>query len=249
MFNVCQISLLSSFSGQGRMFNVCQISLLSRLSRAADVTMGNCSSDLRRHMRHNNVSGVLRVVQEAGEGSPDIINEDFTADCILDSCQRNMNTPVHTALSFHQMEILEILLQYGGDPNAPSRHYGQTALHQAARQNNMAAVTMLLKYGADLHATDNSGRLPIHCAAGSLTARTRNNVDVLRHLAEIGRPEDVRAKDASGNTPLHFAVKAECLEAVKYLLERGADMNAANDVGKTPRDLARIYFKQELDNL
>ena len=207
--------------------------------------MGNCSSQLRRHMRDGDAAGVQRVVEAAGEGSPDLINEDFTVDCLLDSCQQNIRTPLHTALMHRQMDILEILLKYGGDPNTPSRHFGHTILHQAARQNNLAAATMAVKYGADVHAADNVGKLPIHDAAGCLWEH--RNIDALRYLVEeVGRPEDIHIKDDSGDTPLHAAVRRDYLKAVEYLIERGADMKATNGDGKTPMDLARSEFRDKL---
>ena len=49
--------------------------------------MGN-TSPLRRAILDNDDSKVERILQEAGEGSPDLINEDYTSDCL---CNRSFN--------------------------------------------------------------------------------------------------------------------------------------------------------------
>ena len=213
--------------------------------------MGNCSSPLRRHIRNYDAEGVQREVEAAGEGSPDLINEDFSADCILDSCQRNQNTVLHTAMSYGQLDILDILLKYGGDPDTRSRYHGQMILHQAARQNNLAAVRMIVKYDADVHALDDEGRMPLHSSAGSLTARMNQNVTVLQYLLEdVGKSRDINVQDSSGNTPLHAAVIAEHSAAAKYLIEKGADMDITNNRGNKPGDLinqAKDSFRYEMN--
>jgi len=211
--------------------------------------MGNFSSELRRYIHSDNQYGLIHLLEKAGEGSPDIINEDYTADCLLESCQRNVYNPVHTAVMMERVKILEILLKYGGDSNVHSREYKHTPLHQAARLNNLKMVTILLKYGADIHAKDNLDRMPIHYAASSLASRIRGNIRVLRHLVKVGRPEDVRARDYYGDTPLHHAVKVEHLKAVKYLIKSGASMEDTNDNGQTPSDVANKIFKPKLNLL
>ncbi|WP_375603618.1 ankyrin repeat domain-containing protein [Wolbachia endosymbiont of Anurida maritima] len=46
--------------------------------------------------------------------------------------------------------------------------------------------------------------------------------------------KDVNVKNDKGNTPLHLAVEEGNLEAVKHLIEKGADLNAPDKHGWTP---------------
>lgn len=50
---------------------------------------------------------------------------------------------------------------------------------------------------------------------------------------------DVMAIDESGNTPLHNAARRTYVDAVRLLLEYGADPGALNHVGATPADMVR----------
>jgi hypothetical protein len=52
------------------------------------------------------------------------------------------------------------------------------------------------------------------------------------------RPEDVRAKDTAGETPLHYAASRGSLEVARLLLAAGADAYAATDFGTTPLAMA-----------
>jgi len=54
----------------------------------------------------------------------------------------------------------------------------------------------------------------------------------------IAQGATVEDKDQNENTALHHAVKGH-LEVVKFLVSKGADVNARNDCGDTPLDLAR----------
>lgn len=53
-----------------------------------------------------------------------------------------------------------------------------------------------------------------------------------------GQPDLVNAKDEKGSTPLHLASFKGYLEVAKFLLEKGADIEAVNGRGFTPLQLA-----------
>ena len=58
---------------------------------------------------------------------------------------------------------------------------------------------------------------------------------------EVQRDHDqinVKDTDMAGATALDFAVKHDCLDVTKYLLENGADVNARKTDGLTPLHLA-----------
>ncbi|MGL9779745.1 MAG: ankyrin repeat domain-containing protein [Wolbachia sp.] len=50
--------------------------------------------------------------------------------------------------------------------------------------------------------------------------------------------KDVNVKNDKGNTPLHLAVEEGNLEAVKHLIEKGADINAIGQHRRTPLCIA-----------
>ena len=53
-------------------------------------------------------------------------------------------------------------------------------------------------------------------------------------------PAEVRATEADGTTPLHWAVRSDDLETSKALLRAGANASAANRYGVTPLSLAAV---------
>lgn len=68
--------------------------------------------------------------------------------------------------------------------------------------------------------------------------------DAIRHLISIGVP--VNGKDRYGNTPLHYAARAKNVEAMKALLDAGANIDAVNRDGVTP---LRQLLLRKPDNL
>ena len=212
--------------------------------------MGNrYTSPLRKAIRSNDTETLRELLESAGEGAPDLINEDYSSDCLLGfcNCQRNFQSPLLSAISLTKsFEIVEILLKYGADPNSTGA-WQQTGLHLAGRQNNLAISKLLIKYRADLYQTDNDSRYPIHAASLSLTSAQTGNVDVLRYyLEEVGKSEDVALKNVSGETPLHDASHWNNVFAIRYLLDHGADPREKNNAGRTPYDLAKSDEARQL---
>src|SRR5687767_312867 len=74
-----------------------------------------------------------------------------------------------------------------------------------------------VEQGADIDARDTYGRTPLHNRAASRNGR----IEVLLALGA-----DIHVKDANGDTPLHKAAMFANADAVRLLMERGADRNS-----------------------
>ena len=70
--------------------------------------------------------------------------------------------------------------------------------------------------------------------------RAGSDGDIAEIERLIGLGYDVNLFDDMGNTPLHYAVESEQVEAVKMLLRHGALINANDEatIGETPLSLA-----------
>jgi len=120
---------------------------------------------------------------------------------------------------------------------------GRMPLHHAAAMNRPAMVRLLLELGADAGATDDVGRTALTVAASSkagpdvlellqgagatfdlLAALTLRRYD----LAERLLAEDSRRIGADGRdtVALHLLVAQRDVAGVKWLIERGVDVNA-----------------------
>lgn len=71
--------------------------------------------------------------------------------------------------------------------------------------------------------------------AGMIGGAQDNNIPVLKKW--INDEVACNKRDADGNTPLHVAVRAGSLDAVHYLIEHGAIVDAVNDQGMRPLHL------------
>jgi len=144
-------------------------------------------------------------------------------------------------------DIIELLINYGADPNAYTGIYHLrecdysyldgnylTPLIYAVKSNpNPDVVEMLVKLGArvDDH-TDEDGMTPLMYAV-----KSNPNTDIIQRLVELGADlnartiapcEDICPPDAV--TALHFAP----LEAAKMLIKLGADLDSRDFYGRTP---------------
>jgi ankyrin repeat protein len=124
---------------------------------------------------------------------------------------------VAEAAERRDVEALRALLTAGADPNA-SQPDGATALHWAAHWNDLGAADLLIRAGAKVDAVTDLGVFPL-----SLACTNGSAVMVGRLLAARG---DADAALPSGETALMTCARTGTTDAVRGLLERGADVDA-----------------------
>lgn len=117
-----------------------------------------------------------------------------------------------------QQEIVQLLLDWGAQPNIKDR-CGRTAVEIAASVKHDNVVKLLVSHGAD-----------IDLATASLLGDT----DLVRQL--ITRGVDVNTRTAEGLTPLMLATQRGKDEVAELLLANGADVDAVTNDGWTALD-------------
>jgi hypothetical protein len=126
-------------------------------------------------------------------------------------------TPLISAAYLGDVEMVEVLLNYGADIQAQTI-FGRTALHWAAGSHHFSdpeVVRLLLKYGADinLRAIIDGGITPLHSAAAG------GRADAVRVLLEHGASVD--EKNTWGRTAFQVARTDE----IKKLLSEHSAKN------------------------
>jgi uncharacterized protein len=87
------------------------------------------------------------------------------AGAAVNSASRNalQATPLHSAAAADNLEIVNLLLINGADPNNREQG-GFTPLHVAAQNGNLDILRALIFGGADLDARSDDGKLPVDIA-------------------------------------------------------------------------------------
>ncbi|CAI7678719.1 unnamed protein product [Penicillium pancosmium] len=161
-------------------------------------------------------------------------------------------TSLIAACQTGKLWIVQLLLQHGADPNV-ANHLGVTPLRQAIIRGHTDIVQLLLEMGSDPNAPDSQGSTPLHCAAhgssveilealvesGATLQSDSLDRDVLHVYAQKGHTEalkflldkfkqPVSASNKYGVTLLHTAASDGMLDTVKFLVGKGANVNAAS---------------------
>ncbi|KAI1967138.1 hypothetical protein LOZ58_000635 [Ophidiomyces ophidiicola] len=131
-------------------------------------------------------------------------------------------TPLFHAAISNDIDIFKELLDWGADVNVKDSFH-TTPLHMAMRFSAPPISNLLLERGADPLAKDLNGLTPLHAAAFS---GFETNLPVIHRLLKLGA--DINARTRSGKTPLMYALGSKHTAKIKYLLERGAEVNATN---------------------
>ena len=158
------------------------------------------------------------------------------------------------------------LLELGANPNTADNQ-GRTVLHKIS---SLPAAHFVRRFewlqkaeiSLDLHARDNQGFMPIHCAAAAADrnvlklveagadpqSRINSRCNALHLAAGAGQASalgllcklytdhgwDIDHRDENGRSPLHYAAASGSSECVFYLLQAGSVVNVQDRQGLTP---------------
>jgi ankyrin repeat protein len=206
------------------------------------------------------------LMKAAQSGWEPIVAELIRAGADLNLADDNRDTALHYSAQFGHTRVMKLLLDAGANPDLQDKwkrtplilcactcnrdafrvlmdknvgielatpHSG-TALQNASGYGQLAMVNELLARGANAnHSSQNTGETPL------ITACKWNHAQVVIPLLSAGA--DVKARDHSGRTALHYAI-APILNVplVELLLEKGADPAVADNNGVTPITQARL---------
>lgn len=95
----------------------------------------------------------------------------------------------------------------------------------------------------DAHTKSNLDDYPLHIAS------KRGNLDEIKLFFGTGLFNNNLQQGESGYTPLHNCVRFNHYDCAKFLLERGADQDIANNDGQTPLDTAKNLGNDDMVEL
>lgn len=138
--------------------------------------------------------------------------------------------------------LVQDLVAQGADVNKIMDKTGESPLHLAARYSRADMAKRLLDHGADANAQDNTGRTPLHAAVAA------DAIGVFQILLR-NRATNLNARMHEGTTPLILAARLAIEGMVQDLISAEADINAADNSGKTALHWAAAVNNVEAVNI
>ena len=177
----------------------------------------------------------------------------------------NNPAPIPTGL-VSDLEFVEALVAHGADIDALEtkeprgadgsetggyrnvlNRVGATPFLLAAKAVDLELMRLLVRLGADPLLPNEDGTTPLMVSAGvgiwavgESPGTNEEALDAVKLMLELG--DVVATVDANGNTALHGAVIRGSEPLVRFLVERGADLEAVNEKGWAPLTIAEGVF-------
>jgi ankyrin repeat protein len=171
-------------------------------------------------VRVANRHGIAPLHLAATNGNATIAQQLIAAGADVNGATPGGETPLMMAARTGDPETITTLLSRGADVDAREGWRGQTALMWAATENNAEAIRLLIQAGADIKTQSMGGRF-----TAFLFAVRGGRLDAARALLDAGT--DVNERLPDGMSALVLALYNAHYEMAAYLLDRGADPNAA----------------------
>jgi ankyrin repeat protein len=167
-------------------------------------------------------------------------------------------TALMFASTYGRASAMELLLEYGADPNIQGGVSGNTALMSTITFCRLNDMKLLIAYGADPNIPDKDGYTALSKAQRLGCA---NIVAYLKYIGEkypssknifeaakfgdlskvqqfIREGADVNSIDKDGVPVLNWALESNQIDVIEELLKAGSNVNTSDDVGITPLILA-----------
>lgn len=217
---------------------------------------------------------VKTIFDAVSQGDVDTLRANLNSDSSLANVKQNNETPLHRAAAKGDTTIAKLLLDSGADVNGLSEGWEWRPIVHAAWRNHLDMVKLLIEHGADV--TQRGGQ-PIHYAgqrghkeicrilvkAGAIDdliqppdpdvlavfrAAYSYDASTLTKLLTTN-PQLANARDVEGRTPMHEAATNGAVEAIRVLIDGGADVNAEDNDGETPIQRASSHQQGEVCQL
>ncbi len=144
-------------------------------------------------------------------------------------------TPLDLAVDKRPKTTVEALREAGAEHGNP---LGRELLNMAEK-GDLARVKELIKQGANIYIKDSWGCTPI------LEAALKGHLEIVKLLIDCGAEVNVVNKETN-QTVLHMASKASNSDLVKFLIAKGADVDAIDYWKNTPLFSAASGNKKEI---
>jgi len=133
-------------------------------------------------------------------------------------------TAIFGAARMGWLDVVKVLVDFGARVDLVARSDGATPLHLAASFGHVSVVEYLFNLGPNIPSYQPGYKYPIHTAAQH------------GHIAVVAVLGDINLRMPEGISVLHMAVHGGQENMVRYLIDRGADLDAQDDEGGTVLD-------------
>jgi ankyrin repeat protein len=162
------------------------------------------------------------------DGDLETVKRLLSQDPSLARCQYHYRKPLYFAVRENRLEVADYLLDRDPDPTGLAFN---DSLLEIARDRGYDAMRRLLEAKlSGVHGASSEGE-PVAAAIRAY------DLPQVRRLLDAS-PDRVRAGDARGNQPIHWAAMTRQIELIDELLARGADIDAKRIDGARPIQLA-----------
>ena len=164
---------------------------------------------------------------------PDVTALLLDRGALIESKTQRGYTPLHGAARYNQFAVVVLLVERGAGIKNPNDS-GASPLQYATANEDPHVPRLLLDMGADVNHRSNSNTTALHGGAAN------SNPAVATLLLDRGAETDINAVNRPGRTPLHYATQLNSNpEVASILVSGGADLQAQDNQGMTPCQLAQ----------
>ena len=210
----------------------------------------------------------ISIHDAATEGDIEIVKQHLAVGADVElKCVNCGGTVLGHAVSGGHIEIVELLISKSADVNTKFDDNGATPLHLAAGEGHKEIVELLITAGVDVNSKNDQGWSVLDMA---LTTKNKECIALIKAhggksnanqsvfiASGIGDIEavkqhftsgaDVNVRDDNGWTALHYASDRKII--ARFLIGKGAKLNAINNDGETPLDRAIDWEDSETADL